>query len=171
MFFLAALFELYTEKAQQISKMTTGEEKVFAVLEFHSHQSDITVQRCFRTKYKTDGPHANCIRRWYVKYKDSGCLYKGKSTGRPQLSKEKVESVQVSFTRSPQKSKRKASRGLNIPQLTVWKILRKRLKQKLYQLKLPQALTPIDKVNRFEFCTQMQQFMDEAVFLETCLQC
>ena len=48
------MFELYTERAQQLSKMATGEEKAFVVLEFHSHQSVITVQRHFRTKLKKE---------------------------------------------------------------------------------------------------------------------
>lgn len=146
--------------------MATGEEKAYAVLEFHSTQSVITVQRHFRTKFEKDAPSANSIRRWYAQFKATGCLCKRKSTGRPSVSEEKVESVRMSFTRSPQKSTRKASRELNIPQPTVWKILRKRLKHKPYHLQFLQALTPIDKVSRFEFCTQMQQFMDEDGFCE-----
>ena len=42
-------YELYTERAQQLSKMATGEEKVFAVLECNVFQSIITMQRHFRT--------------------------------------------------------------------------------------------------------------------------
>ena len=51
---LSAVFELYTQRAQQFSKMATGEEKAFAVFEFHSHRSIITVQRHFRTKFEKD---------------------------------------------------------------------------------------------------------------------
>ena len=51
---LAAVFELHTEKTQQLSKMATGEEKAFDMLEFLSHQSVITVQRHFRKMFEKD---------------------------------------------------------------------------------------------------------------------
>ena len=77
LFSLAVVFELYTERAQQLSKMATGEEKAFAVLEFHSHQSVVTVQRHFRTKFEKDAPCANYIRPCYAQFKSTGCLCKG----------------------------------------------------------------------------------------------
>lgn len=144
--------------------MATGAEKAYVVLEMHSHQSVITVQRHFRTKFNKDPPTANSIRRWYAQFKASGCLCKGKSTGRPAVSEETVERVRASFTRSPRKSTNEASRELNVPQPTVWKILRKRLKQKPYRLQLLQALTPDDKVKRFEFSARLQQLMEEDAF-------
>ena len=36
-FSLVTMFELYTEKAQKLSKMATGEEKAYDVLEFNSY--------------------------------------------------------------------------------------------------------------------------------------
>ena len=90
LFSLAAVFELYTRRAQQFSKMVTGEEKAYAVLELHSHQFVITVQRYFRTMFEQDAPCANSIRRWYVQFKATGCLCEWKSMGRPPMSQEKV---------------------------------------------------------------------------------
>ena len=144
--------------------MATGEEKAYAVLEFHSLRSAITVQRHFRTKFHKEPPSANTIRRWYQQFLTTGCLCKGKSTGRPAVSEETVERVRMSFTRSPQKSTSRASRELNIPQQTVWKILRKRLKMKPYRLQLLQAITPEDKVKRLEFCIQLQQRLEDDGF-------
>ena len=135
--FSRSVFELHTERSQQLSKMATGEEKAFAVLEFHSYQSVITVQRQFRTKFEKDVPCVKSIRRWYAQFKATGCLCKGKSTGRPPLSEEKVEIVRVNFTRILQNSTRKASREQSIPQPTVRKIIRKRLQPEPYHLQLP----------------------------------
>jgi len=47
-----------------------------------------------------------------------GCLRKGKSSGRPRVSEEKVRRIEESFERSPRKSTRRASRELGIPQPT-----------------------------------------------------
>ena len=44
------------EREHQLPNMTTGEEKAFAVLEFHSDQSVITVERHFRTMFEKDAP-------------------------------------------------------------------------------------------------------------------
>ena len=52
------MFEVYSERAQHLSKMATGEEKAFAMLEFHSHQFVIIVQRHFRTKFEKYAPCA-----------------------------------------------------------------------------------------------------------------
>jgi len=48
-----------------------------------------------------------------------GCLYKGKSSGRPHVPQENVRRIQESFERSPHKSTCRASRELGIPQPTV----------------------------------------------------
>ena len=72
---LAAVFEFYAEKAQQLPKMATGEEKALGVLQFNSNHSVITVERHFRTK---DAPCANSIRLWYAQFKPTGCLWIGR---------------------------------------------------------------------------------------------
>jgi hypothetical protein len=66
-----------------------------------------------------------------------------------------VDHVRASFQRSPQKSTRRASRELQLPQITVSKILRKRLLMKPYKLQLVQALKPEDLAVRYEFCREI----------------
>jgi hypothetical protein len=94
--------------------MVTKEQKVFCVLQFAKTESVVTVTRAFRIKFGCDPPGDNNIRRWYHQFQDTGCLCKDKSTGRPRTSGESVEQVRNSFTRSPMKSVRKASRELVI---------------------------------------------------------
>ena len=79
-----------------------------------------------------------------MKFQQSGCLCAAKRTGRPGPSAETVERVRETFVRSPQKSTHRASRELQMPQSSVWRILRKRLRMKGYWLQLLQALNPQD---------------------------
>jgi hypothetical protein len=67
------------------------------------------VQHGFRTKYHTEPPMDKTIREWYRKFEETGCLCATKRTGRPGSLPETVGHVRESFTRSPQKSTRRAS--------------------------------------------------------------
>ncbi|KAJ4430933.1 hypothetical protein ANN_19526 [Periplaneta americana] len=107
-----------------------------------------------------------CI-RWYADFKTRGCICKRKSTSRPSVREGNVERVRESFRRSPQKSTVNASRELNIPQQTVWKILRKSLKFHPYRLQLLQALKPDNKAKRQCFCEEMQLTMVTEDFIES----
>lgn len=149
--------------------MVTREQKAFCVLEFAKTRSVVTVRRAFRTKFGFDPPSDNNIRRWYHQFEDTGCLCKGKSTGRPRVGEETVERVRETFTRSPKKSVRKASRELQVPVSTVWKVVRKRLKLRPYRLQLLQALKPTDHGLRANFANDVlfhddANFMDRVVF-------
>ncbi|KAG8272419.1 Casein kinase I isoform epsilon [Homalodisca vitripennis] len=84
----------------------------------------ITVQRDFLNKYGVDPPTSQSIRRWYAQFQETGCLCKGKSLGRPRVSNEDVERVRHCFTCSPQKSVRHAARQLNMPPMSIWRVLR-----------------------------------------------
>ncbi|PSN46621.1 hypothetical protein C0J52_16817, partial [Blattella germanica] len=84
-----------------------------------------------------------------------------KRCGRPTVSEETINCVRESFIRSPKKSVRRASRELQVPRSTVWKTLRKRLCMKPYKLQLLHQLKPDDKQQRYEFCSRVQQVMDE----------
>jgi hypothetical protein len=53
-----------------------------------------------------------------------------------------------------------------MPQSSVWHILRKRLRLKLYRLQLLQALNPQDHNLRFQFCVDFQQRLEEDGFAE-----
>ena len=149
--------------------MATSEQKAFCVLQFARTESVVTVQRAFRSKFHCNPPSDNNIRRWYHQFEDTGCLCKGKSTGRPRVTEERVERVRESFMRSPKKSVRKASRELAIPVTSVWRVLRRRLQLRPYRLQLLQALKPTDYGLRANFANEMllhddEDFLDRVVF-------
>jgi hypothetical protein len=50
-------------------------------------------------------------------------LCEGKSTGRPSVSAERVETIRQSFVHSPHKSVRRASKELNVTNTAVWQVL------------------------------------------------
>jgi hypothetical protein len=58
---------------------------------------------------------------------------------------------------------------MNMPEMTVRKVLRKRLCFKLYKMRMVQALAPADKVKRLQFCDEMQLKMEEDGFVERLL--
>ncbi|KAJ4438070.1 hypothetical protein ANN_14009 [Periplaneta americana] len=92
--------------------------------------------------------------QWYQQFKDTGCMCKGKSTGRPT-----VERVRESFVHSPQKSTAHGSRKIGIPQQTV-----EELKFKPYRLQLLQHLKAEDYGRHLQFCTTMQEAMEDEDF-------
>ena len=140
--------------------MATPQHKSFCVLEFATCNSVITVQRRFRLRYQIDPPNGWNIRRWYRQFVDTGCVCKGKSPGRPRVSEENVAGIQAAYQRSPTKSTRRASRELQLPKTTVWRVLRRRLVMKPYKLQLLQALNNDDKHKRVEFSGQIQDVID-----------
>ena len=87
-------------------------------------------------------------------------------TGWPGPSAETVELVQETFVRSHQKSTHCTSQEFQIPQSSVWRILRKRLRMKGYWLQLLQALNPQDHNLRLGFCLDFQQQLLEEGFAE-----
>ena len=109
------------------SKMTTMQHKIFGVREFIKTELATAVQCTFRLRFNIQPPTRKSICRWNHQIEQIGCLCKGKSSGRPLVSEEKVRRIQESFERSPRKSTRRASRELGIPQPTVWRVLRRRL--------------------------------------------
>ncbi|GFV71985.1 DUF4817 domain-containing protein [Trichonephila clavipes] len=66
-------------------KMATSKQKVFCFIHFAKTESAITVQRAFRIIFDCQPPNDNKILRWYHQFETTGCLCKGKSTGRPRL--------------------------------------------------------------------------------------
>jgi hypothetical protein len=91
-----------------IEKMASVQHKAFSVLEFSKIPSVTTVQRAFRRRYGIDPSLAKNIRRWYEKFKATGCLWTEKSPGRPRTSQENVHRIQEAFQRSTRKSTRPA---------------------------------------------------------------
>jgi hypothetical protein len=109
----------------------------------------VTAQRHFRTKFGKCAPHKNCIARWVKQFETTVCLRPGKSPGRPQTSEATVDRIRAVYERSQRKSSTRASVELQVPQPTVWRILRKRLRCKPYKLQLLHALKTFDKCGEF----------------------
>lgn len=145
--------------------MASMQQKSFCVLEYAKCLSVVTVQRLFRRQFETEPPGHQSILRWYRQFRDTGCLCKGKSTGRPSVSDETVDRVRECYVRSPKKSTTRASRELDIPQQTIWKILRKRLRMKPYRIKLLQKLLPNDFAKRMEFCYALHNATEDDDFI------
>jgi transposase len=130
------------------SKMATQVEKATYVIWFVQTHSASTVQRLL----------CIIIYAWRKQLQETGYLCKGKSPGRPRVADDTVESVRRSYMISSSKLTNCASRELDIPQPTVWKILRKRLKTMPYKIQLLQApvsqLTGAQRTERGKsFCT------------------
>ena len=60
----------------------TKQQKAFCAVEYAKTTSVITVQRNFRRQFEVDPPDKNSIKRWHTQLMKTGCLCKGKSTGR-----------------------------------------------------------------------------------------
>ena len=61
----------------------TVNKKALYVLEFAKTESIVTVQRRFRTMYRTEPPTDKTIREWHMKFQQRGCLCAAKRRGRP----------------------------------------------------------------------------------------
>ena len=112
-------FHAYCGAVGLVSKMVPQQEKAFCVLRFEASRSVITVQREFRARFRKDAPQRKNIIRWYRQFVETGCLCKGKSSGRPRVSDDNVERVHEAFQRSPRKSLARANRELDLPKITV----------------------------------------------------
>ena len=99
--------------------MTTPQEKAQCVWWYVESKSPVTVQRQFRRQYERDPPSKSCIMRWVKNFQETGSVKDLPRSGRPGVSQQTVEKVQVAFQRSPQKSIRRASRELHVPKSTI----------------------------------------------------
>ena len=73
--------------------MTAIVAKAFCALELVQTNSVTLVQRRFRGRYGKPPPRRQSIYDWSKKFQETGCLCKGKSSGRPPVSEETVERV------------------------------------------------------------------------------
>jgi len=140
----------------------TSQQRSWCVLDFHKTNSVVTVQRAFKLKFNLDPPTKKSILKWHRNLIERGsiCDQRKGHSGRPSVSEQVVDRVRESFLRSSRKSKRRASRELKVPQSTVSKILRKRLRLHIYKLQLVQKLHPEDKETRHAFCGNLQASME-----------
>ena len=66
-------------------------EKAFCVLELAKTNSVTLVHRHFRRRYGKPPPTRQSIYDWSKKFRETGCLCEGKSSGKPSVSEETVE--------------------------------------------------------------------------------
>ncbi|GFY62109.1 DUF4817 domain-containing protein [Trichonephila inaurata madagascariensis] len=74
----------------------TKPQKAFCAVKYEKTMYVITVQRNYRREFGVDPPDKNSIKGWYTQLVETGCLYKGKNTGRPR-SEEIVDRVRQFF--------------------------------------------------------------------------
>ena len=60
----------------------TKQQKAFCAVKYAKTTSVSTVQRNFRRQFEVDPPDKNSIKHWHTQLMETGCLCKGKSTGR-----------------------------------------------------------------------------------------
>ena len=126
-------------------KMSTPQEKAQCV-----SWSAIQAQRNFRRKYGRKPPARPTIRAGRKEFMGTGSVLQRKGAGRPQISEEEIESVQVAYTRIPRKSICGASTLLQILRSTTHKVKHKNLRLYAYKVQLLQVLKPEDKLRRKE---------------------
>ena len=132
------------QRAVKCKMALTSQQRSWCVVEFHKANSVVTVLLAFKLKFNVDPSTNKSILKWHRNSIERGCFCdqrKGHS-GRPSFSEQVVDRVRESFLRSPGKSTCRASRELKVPQSTVNKILRKRLRLHPYKLQLVQKLHP-----------------------------
>jgi hypothetical protein len=77
------------------------------------------MQDRYRIKHRKYPPSDNATPRQLKQFQETGSVLRRKGAGRPSTAQESVDRIQEAFTRSPQKSNRRASLQLGIPQTTV----------------------------------------------------
>jgi hypothetical protein len=78
------------------------------------------MQRRYITQYGKDPPSDIAIQPWLKQFQETGNVLHRRGAGRQSTSQQAVDRIQEAFSRSPQKSTRRASLQLGIPQTTVW---------------------------------------------------
>jgi hypothetical protein len=64
-------------------KMVTPQQRSLCVLQSAKKGSVTAVQCAFHTQFHMEPPSRVSIYAWYKKFEQKGCIYKGKSPGRP----------------------------------------------------------------------------------------
>jgi hypothetical protein len=143
-----------------------GAERARCMFWFEEMKSATQAQRKFRTQNRKEPPSMRTIYSWH---KNFGCSVRHtKSPGRPCVSDATVEQLRESFVRSPWKPMWRVSWETGIPNVTVWRVLQKRLHLKAYKLSIVQHLTNVDKVVHKAFRMQMiHQIQDDEGFLDS----
>ncbi|PSN42700.1 hypothetical protein C0J52_23396 [Blattella germanica] len=87
----------------------TAGEKAFCVLEFHSRQSIIAVQRFFWREYGKDPPTVKTIHAWYRQFRNFLLVKKEINWMSFNITRRCGACATILYQRSPQKSTLRAS--------------------------------------------------------------
>ncbi|GFS48233.1 DUF4817 domain-containing protein [Trichonephila inaurata madagascariensis] len=87
--------------------------------------------------YNQESPNTNNIRGWHQMFQETKSLCKGKSSGNSRVSTESVKRIHRT-----KPTEIDVQRELQMPQKTVWRIFRRRLKMAPYVVQLVQQLKP-----------------------------
>jgi hypothetical protein len=71
--------------------MDAPRDKSFCVLEYHTSNSVVTVQRAFRAKHARYPPTDKTIGAWYKQFTEIGFLCNQKTSGRPLTAEDDIE--------------------------------------------------------------------------------
>lgn len=105
-------------------------------------------------------PTRNTILRWVRNFNETGSvLSKFVSHTRTVRTQENIERVRIAVEQSPQRSCVRQSAALRISKRSLRQILHD-LKFHPYKIQILQRLTPIDKVNRLNFCRQYLEILN-----------
>ncbi|GFT40654.1 DUF4817 domain-containing protein [Trichonephila clavipes] len=78
-------------------KMASPMQKAFRALECNNCHSVITVQRGYRQRYSQEPPNTNKKCRCHQMFQETGCLCKGKSSGRSRVSAQNLEKICLTY--------------------------------------------------------------------------
>ena len=109
-----------------------------------------------------DPPTRKSIYEWDKTLRETGSLisHPGKHP-KQHVTEETVDRVRESFSRSPHKSIRQASRELGVPHSTVHNIVHKRLRLLAHKLQLLHHMKPDDHRKRIDFAVEMLSHVEE----------
>jgi len=135
--------------------MWTPQHKLQCMLWSAELKSVTRVQRRARKEWNVDTPTCKSIYEWDKTLPEMGNLisHAGKHP-KQHVTEQTVDRVRKSFSRSPRKSIRQASRELGVPHSTVHNIVHKRLQLHAYKLQLLLHIKPDDHSKRTDFAVE-----------------
>ena len=138
--------------------MLTTQERIYVVLEYHSQQSVVAVQRKWQKDFSTIPPSDKTITSLYKKFKDTGSVLDKERSGRNKVIDD--EKVIEHFENQSSSSIRRASTQLDISVGSICIVLHKR-GMKPYRLRVLQQLSEEDFCSRKEMCDNLLQLHQE----------
>ena len=143
--------------------MLTKEERIAAVSARLRGMMYEQTRADFARRFRKSGPTRLAIKNLVNKFQRTGSVADEERPGRPALPQHTVQNVQNAITHSPSASTRRLSRELGIPQTTVWRTLRYRLKKHAYHLQVVHKLAVEDYASREAACYDLLEAVDNNI--------